>query len=1230
MTDDTISKKRTPSESRDAPATFPIVGIGASAGGLKALEELFNALPGNTGMGFVVIQHLARDHKSILPEILARHTKMKVRQAKNNMKVKPNSVSVLPPGYDMAILNGRLQLIEIISPHGQDRPVSYFLKSLAQDAGNHAICVMLSGTGSDGSKELREIKSVGGLIIAQRPDSAEYDDMPKNAINTGFVDLILTPLEMGDYLAKIGAGLYRITQTDNYNIASETADYLQKIFLLIRARTGHDFSGYKEGTVTRRVERRMSVHQINRIAHYVRFLQQHEEEVDVLFQDLLIGVTSFFRNHESFVALRKYALTPLITNRPNSKPLRIWVVGCSSGEEAYSIAMLISELMDQSGWQGKVQIFATDIDRESIRFARRGLYSANTVDTVSKKRKLRYFKQKRSGFKVRKILRDMVIFAEQDVVKDPPFSNLDLISCRNLLIYMGPELHQMMFPIFYHALAANGFLLLGNSENIGIFGEYFKAVHQKERLFQQQGCLPRRSCNRLPHRIIPRTASGTGFINQRQTRMDASGKLSVQRLTEKKLLSDFTPATALINKNRDVLYCHGAIADFLRLPAGETRYDILSLAQPEIRLELGKAIRASFAEGQPVKKTGITCKVNDIIKLIDLWVMPVGERQDDQMSLVVFTVVECPEKILPARIGAEDFEKREQPTEEMEKELRHCRDRIFSLTEEAAVADFESRSIQEELQSSNQELLSINEELETSREELQSTTEELITVNQELELRVEELSKVSNDMINLLAATNIGTIFLDTDLVIQRFTPAVGRIINLIESDVGRPLTDLHINLDYDSLADDALSVLDTLCPVEKEIPILEYNRWYLVRFLPYRTIKGEVQGVVISFIDITRRRQAEQEVKRSWSELEQLFNTAVDGMRVVRLDHSILRVNDTFVSMTGSNKEECMLKKCRDLFPGPWCGTEKCTLKRVLQGELLVDEEVVKTLPDGSKMTMALTARPFVDEDGKVVGVIEDFRDISKIKESEEQFRSIFNNSAEAIIWADTATGRIIRCNRQAEKLLGWSRDELITMHQTRIHPPDQEEKYRKIFADHIRKGGICKDELELYTSDGQSIPTEVNASIHDIGKIQIFQGIFRDRSKENALQKKLTQQKELAARYLDIAGSLILAVNRDGSVALINRIGCEILGFSKKELVGRNWFDTCIPARKREEIRMVFNRLMQGEIEPVTRYSNSVLTADGTEIQILWYNSLLTSSDQKIIGTLSAGNVIGNTSEH
>ena len=1193
---------------------FPIVGIGASAGGLQALEQLFKGLPGDAGMGFVVLQHLDPDHKSILVDILSRYTSMPVLQVEDNMRVEPDHVYVTPPGSDLALLNGRLQLLPRQNLHASSMPIDFFFRSLAQTRQEKVVCIILSGTGSDGSQGLKAVKSEGGIVFAQRPESATHDSMPGSAISTGQVDLVLTPDAMGQQLADIGRGRYRLGPGEAEQPDDELMTCLQKIYVLIRSQTGHDFSQYKPGTISRRVERRMLVNQIDCLPHYVRFLQQSGMEVETLFRNLLIGVTEFFRDPDAFDALQARVLIPLLTDRDRNQGLRIWSPGCASGEEAYSLAMLIKESMEQTGWNGRVQIFATDIDRTAVPRARKGLYPAEATAAVGKKRRMFHFNQQRDGFLIKKELRDMVIFAEQSLIKDPPFSNLDLIVCRNLLIYLGPELHRMILPIFYHGLKKEGYLFLGTSENIGDFTDHFKSLDAKNRIFQRQGNLPRP----LPTNLAARTHV-MGYHGAHGLDRSASGQSDYKLLTEQRILNDFSPAAALINEQRHLLYSHGPICDYLTLQPGEMALDILTLVRPELRLALSSTITTFFTDGHSVRKETGPVLIDGREVQVLLSVSPLGNRKEN-LLLVVFTQTPVHDRRAD-RVTGTASSAADARIRDLEKELETAQQQIFTLMEEAETADEESRSIQEELQSANQEMQSVNEEMETSREELQSTTEELITVNQELEERVGELGRINDDMVNLLASTEIGTVFLDTSFKIKRFTPAARRVISLQEGDEGRPIRDLHCRLRYEGLHDDLQRVLGTLQPLDMDVPMDDDSGWYTVRILPYRTTANVIEGLVLAFIDTTRLHQAEEKATRSLSDLDQIFNTTAEGLMVIGLDHHLLRINDTLLTIIGHSREEAMQKRCENLFSCRLCHSDSCVLERIRQGAARVEDEFNLPGPDGTELRIALSAQPFFDPDGALIGVVGSFRDITALHEKEEQLTALFEQAPDAILWTDAETGMIVRANLAAEKLLGWTRDELQDMPYFLIHPPDRHEVHKKIFTDHARRGGIFRDELELYTRDGRTLQTEVVAAVCRAGNHNLVQGIFRDLTDKQKAWQQVTWERDKVARLLDMSPGFFVAINRDETIAMINRRGCEILGRPQERLIGANWFDTCIPERMRAEVRQVFAQLMLGKMNPVSSNRNPILTADGRERLISWQNSLLIDQQQQVIGTLSAG---------
>jgi len=1194
--------------------SFSIVCIGASAGGMEAMEQFFDNMPTDTGMGFVVIQHLDPNHKSMLVDILSRHTSMQVLQAEDGMSILPDQVYVIPPARNMALLNGRIQLMAIVKTRSLFLPIDFFLDSLAQDRQELAICIILSGAGADGSQGLKTIKSEGGIVFAQSPDSATHEFMPHSAISTGLVDMILTPESMGATLADIAFRRYRIKAPGDGQDSSELTEYLQKIFVLLRFQTGHDFSQYKVGTIRRRVERRMLVNQIDRLSHYIRFLQQSSTEVETLFHDLLIGVTGFFRDPQSFSILEESVLPALLSQRKLKSGLRIWSPGCATGEEAYSIAMLIHEVMAPLEWQGKVQIFATDIDRAAIDHARKGFYSFNSMAEVSEKRRRLHFKPTKEGFHVRKVLRDMIVFAEQDLIKDPPFSELDLIICRNLLIYFNPELQRTVLPLFYHALKQNGYLFLGTSENIGPFEDHFKTIDAKNRIFQRQGNIPRP----LPANLAARIQTMGHYGGSTEQKQHGTGKADYKLLTEQALLNDFTPATALINSQRHLLYSHGPIGDFLSLQAGEMHIDILNLVHPELRLELRNSLSAALAGQTTVEKETGPLTIDDKVVKILLTVLPLTKnREEELLLLVAFHRIAISDRQPDDSTGqSQDINK----IKELESEIQVGQQQLFTLVEEAEIREEESRSIQEELQSANQELQSINEEMETSREELQSTTEELITVNQELEKRVLELSRINDDMVNLLASTDIGIVFLDPTLSIKRFTPAATKIIGLQESDEGRPIRELHCCLQYDDLQQDLQRVLETLEPLEKDGLMDDNSGWYTVRILPYRTVQNVIDGLVLSFIDTSRLHLAEEKLQRSLSDMDQVFNTAREGLMVIDMDHHLLHVNDTLLTMIGRTRKEILHTRCEDIFHGPLCHRDQCVLARIKQGEMVVETEVLLEV-NKQEMRFLLSARPFLDPSGELIGVVESFFDITDLYQKEQLFSTLFEQAPDAILWIDALSGRILRTNLATEKLLGWSRDELKDMHHSRIHHPDTLDYYKKVFADHCKRGGIFRAKQELLSSDGRILQCEVVAAQCEVKGRKLIQSIYRDLSKEQETQQQLILEREKIAQFIDMSSGLFVVIASDETIEMINAHGSELLGYPQDKLLGANWFDTCIPERFRTEMRQVFARLMQGKVKLVSSYRNSVLTADGRELLISWQNSLLVDAQQRIIGTLSAG---------
>jgi len=828
---------------------FTIVAIGASAGGLEALEQFFSALPANSGMAFVVIQHLDPNRLSMLPELLQRSTAMPVRQAGNRMRVKPDCVYVIPPNKDLSILNGALYLLVPGAPHGLRLPIDAFLCSLAGDRHERAVGVVLSGMGADGTLGLQAIRAHGGMTLAQAPDSAKFPAMPQSAINAETVDVVAP----ADVLPKL------IIERNQAHVACDSDDRptrsaLDNICLLLRRQTGHDFAQYKKNTLYRRIERRIGLHRLAGIAEYVVFLQSNPQELDLLFKEMLIGVTSFFRDPGAWAFLQAEVL-PGVLLSAQGQMLRAWVAGCSSGEEAYTLAMAFREVLEELRPPGRVelQIFATDLDPDAIAKARQGCYPASIAGDVSPARLARFFREDKGMYRINQEIRQMVVFAPHNLTMDPPFTRLDIITCRNLLIYLGPELQKKLMPLFHYSLKPGGTLFLGSSESIGGFAELFSPIEAKARIFRREPIDPRALEVDFPTRHINDLPSNPPNIS---SNMPSS---SLQSAADQLLLQKFSPAAVLTTAEGDVLFINGRTGKYLEPAAGKANWNIYAMARDGLRQELGIALPKALRTGEAVTVHDLTIGLPEDGLRIDLIVHPLGEPGMLQgMAMLVFKELPAA-KVAPRRSGNKQVDN--VRFQEMAQSLQNARDELQSLREEMQGSHEELKSANEELQSTNEELQSTNEELTTSKEEMQSLNEELQMVNAELQSKIDELSATSNDMKNLLNSTDIATVFLDSGLNIRRFTNQANALFKFLPGDVGRPLSDIVHRLDYPELQDDAREVLRTLVFSEKEIAGPD-DTWYIVKILPYRTQDNVIDGVVITLIDISKAKHLEAELR--------------------------------------------------------------------------------------------------------------------------------------------------------------------------------------------------------------------------------------------------------------------------------------------------------------------------------------------------------------------------------
>lgn len=861
---------------------FPIVALGGSAGALAGFELFFKNMPPDSGMAFVVISHLLPTQDNELPPVLQRCTTMPVQQAQDGQRVRPNHVYVIPPDKDLSLLHGALLLLAPTQLPGRRLPIDYFLQSLAKDARDRAVCILFSGLGSDGVIGLKMVMENFGMVMVQSPETAEFDALPRAALGTEFVDFVLPaeqlPAKLLEYVHK--PLLARPSREAAEAAEGKPAHALQKIFLLIRAQTGHDFSHYKRNTVFRRIERRMNSHQIKEFTLYVRYLQENPQEVEHLFKELLIGVTKFFRDPEAFEVLKRH-LRPQLQTKPVDSTIRVWAPGCSTGEEAYSLAMTLLECLDSvdPARYLKIQIFATDINAEGIDQARAGIYPDSIIADVSAARLNRFFHKLDGHYQIRKEVRDVVVFALHDINKDAPFTKLDLLCCRNLLIYLSAELQRNLLPIFHYALNPGALLLLGPSENITGSQDLFVPLDVKWKLSRRTDAttsLPR--ILNFPFSMARQYATGpqaSAMIAASNSARRDGGPFAT--LVQKALLRAYSPPAVVINQKGEILYVNGRTGKYLEPAPGLSGMNIFDMAREELNFELSGAVHRAYQQHEDVVVDNVKVKTDTGHQLLRLTVKPFEEPESlAGLVLVVFEDQPTPQKVRVTKAGpAAPANSRDAAVAALDKELQYTKHRLQTTIEEMESSLEELKSTNEELQSANEELQSTNEEAMTNKEEMQSLNEELMTLNMQYLSKTEELSDAANDMKNLLDATEIATIFLDNDLTIKRFTPPVSRIVNLMPADVGRPLAHFASNLRYEGLMPDVQQVLDRLVSVETNIQTVA-GEWYAMRILPYRTLDNYISGAVITFTDVTGLKILETRLQ----EAARYTQTLQDAMR--------------------------------------------------------------------------------------------------------------------------------------------------------------------------------------------------------------------------------------------------------------------------------------------------------------------------------------------------------------
>lgn len=982
---------------------YPIVGVVASAGGLDAFKKFFSAMPSDSGMAFVLIPHLDPSRESMMVELLSKLTSMPVIEAKHGMPVLVNCVYIIPPSFFLSISDAKLQLSAPPINQGWQTSIDYFLRSLAKDQEERAIGIVLSGTGSHGTIGVREIKLSGGMVMAQEPGTAEYTQMPQSAIRTGIVDYILPPEQMPAAIVKYIEQPYLQSSSEAVATAEKSSEDLNQILILLNSRAKYDFRPYRKPMILRRILRRMGIVQIDTMPSYLEFLKKQPEEITSLYKDLLISVTAFFRDPEAYQILEKEIIPAMIKSHRSDLPIRVWVAGCATGEEAYSIAMLLWEAMEAAKLSVKVQLFASDIDADAIEVARAGVYPSSIADDVSSDRLRKFFLMlDDQHYQINKELRELVVFSNQNLIGDAPFSKLDLISCRNLLIYLEPEMQNNVLSLFHFALVSGGYLFLGPSETIGRSSDLFETISKKRRLFRRIDSakrelikIPLRKSTE-PYNVI---ASGSPLGIQRK---------SFKEITEQLILNEYAPAAALCNRSLEVLYVTGPLADFLEFPRGELTKDLLAMARPGLRTRLRATCRDAIRKNQTVITSDIRMDRGGGFFKCSVTAKPLLEPKEIAgLLLIVFheqvsvNKLEPPPESIDSSTAEETMKAEDSRlVQQLEIELKSMSQELHSTIEEMESSNEELKTSNEEIMSINEELQSVNEELETSKEELQSLNEELITVNGQLVDKVDKLKQATDDLMNLMSSTEIATIFVDQQLNIKRFTPPTKFLLNLLSTDVGRPLKDIAPNFADDTMLKECSLSLQSEKLLEREIETHEH-RHYLRRILPYRTSDNHVGGVVITFVDLTQRKKAEAAqreedarffalLNESKERLHAILNTVADAIITIDFQGKIDGINHATELMFRVDPGELIGKNIAALLPALFNsnqadGETKTVAARI--PELVGNRrEVLAQRKDGSTFPVDL-AFGRVDHLGLYTGIL---RDITLRKQLQTQILEI------------------------------------------------------------------------------------------------------------------------------------------------------------------------------------------------------------------------------------------------
>jgi len=1014
------------------------VAVGASAGGLEAIETLFSRMPVDTGFAFIIIQHLSPDYKSLMVELLSKKTKMPVHRAEDHMQVLANNVYLIPPKKNLSIFHGKLLLSEQDHSKGINLPIDYFFKSLAEDQGEKSICIILSGTGSDGVRGLRAIKENGGMVMVQKEDTAKFDGMPRAAIATGLVDFIIPPEEMPKQLLNFAKHPFA-TKIERPEASLSGEEGLTKIFSILREKFKVDFTFYKPNTITRRIERRMAINQIDNIHDYINYLLNFQSEIAALYRELLIGVTSFFRDQEAFEALKNKWLPEMFNSFPG-KDIRFWVAGCSTGEEAYSLAIIAKELMESMELSFNIKIFATDIDKDALYFAAQGIYPESIAADVSPKYLAKYFYKREDSYQIVRNIREMVVFAEHNLIKDPPFTNINLVSCRNLMIYLQPILQNKVLDFFNFSLVPSGLLVLGTSEYILDKSEFFEVLDQKYKIFRSKGRLKQyvETSNLL-------TATDTRSKNLLQ--QYAGVRRQLKSLEEERILErflntisgDYLPPALIVNEYLEVLHSFGNVQDYFKIPSGKLVNDITKMAVKELYIPITTGIQKVFRERKELKFSNIKVETKNQEKVVDLVFKPLIEKKGQEPFVLIFIYEVKQSKVSNKESSIQSFDlskESEERMKELELELQYTKENLQATIEELETSN-------EELQATNEELLASNEELQSTNEELQSTNEELFTVNAEYQSKILELTELTNDIDNLMEASLISKLILDENLEIRKFSPHITNIFVLHKNDIGKPINYISHNIENLDPLQIIFEVQKKSEAIEKEV-ITKSGDWFLMRVSPYKISPKTFAGVVVSFVNINQLKNSQKELSLAEEKFKTLFETMEIGVVYQNTNGEIILANPAAEKILGLSLEQMLGKKSVD--PSwraihedgtPFFGEEHPSMVALKTGKIVRDVIMGLFNPSKNDYTwINICAVPLINTTtNKPYLVYATFEDVTLkrkydhlLKISEEQYRIMFSEikggiSLNKMIYDENnnpVSFRILRVNKIFEDFTG------------------------------------------------------------------------------------------------------------------------------------------------------------------------------------------------------------------